>query len=197
MVVFKDRTTATVPIVPAIVGNLGEGFEVARVSLSVPVVSLEGDAADLANIATAGTLPLSIEGRTSDLDTTVAFDLPLGVTAVAPQQVEVHVFVRAVTQSRTFDAGIVMAGARSDRTYDLSVEQARVTIGGSPADLDRLSGATISVSANVTDLDVGTHEVTLSISVQAGLNVMSISPATVTVTVSPAAEPSPSASAGG
>jgi YbbR domain-containing protein len=192
MVVFKDRTTATVPIVPAIVGNLGEGFEVARISLSVPVVSVEGDAVDLANIATANTLPISIEGRTSDLDTTVAFDLPQGVAAVAPQQVRVHVFVRAVTESRTFNAGIVMTGERADRSYALSIGQTMVTIGGSPADLDRLSGATITVAANVADLDVGVHQVTLTISVQAGLSVIAIIPATVTVTVSSAVAPSAS-----
>jgi YbbR domain-containing protein len=192
MVVIKDQTTATVPIVPTLVGNLGEGFEVARVSLSVPVVSLEGDAADLANIATASTLPISIEGRTSDLDTTVAFDLPQGITAVAPQNVQVHVFVRAVTESRTFNAGIVLNGQRADRTYTLALDQALLTIGGSPANLDRLGGATLFVTANVGDLDVGSHEVTLAISVQAGLNVIAIRPEVVTVTVSIAPQPSAS-----
>jgi YbbR domain-containing protein len=196
MVVFKDRTTATVPIVPAVVGNLGAGFEVVRVSASAPVVSLEGDAADLANLTTARTHPISIEGRTSDLDTTVGFDLPSGVIAVSPQQVEVHVFVRAVSESRTFNAGIVVTGARADRTYALSVDQALLTIGGSPPDLDRLSGAQLTVSANVAGLDVGTHDVTLTISVQAGLSVLAISPATVTVTITSAASPAPSPSGG-
>ncbi len=74
-------------------------------------------------------------------------------------------------------------GARSDRTYALSVQQVQLTIGGSPVDLDRLSGATLTVNANVADLDVGVHEVTLTISVQAGLNVIAIAPATVTVTI--------------
>jgi YbbR domain-containing protein len=194
MTVIKDRTTATVPIVPAIVGNLGAGFEVVRVTLSVPVVSLVGDAADLADIATASTQPISIEGRTSDLDTTVAFDLPQGVAAAAPQQVQVHVFVRAVTQSRTFNAGIVLSGQQANRTYSLSIDQTLVTIGGSPASLDTLSGATLVVTANVAGLDVGAHEVTMTLSVQAGLSVLAISPPTVTVTVSPV--PAPSASGG-
>ena len=192
LVVVKDQTSATVPIAPKIVGNLGEGFEVARVSLSVPVVSLTGDALDLADIATVSTLPISIEGRTSDLDTTVLFDLPQGITAADPKQVQVHVFVRAVTESRTFNAGIVLTGQQADRTYDLSLGQVQVTIGGSPAFLDGLSGARISVSANVAGLDVGVHQVTMSISLQAGLRVIAISPETVTVTVSPIAAPSAS-----
>jgi YbbR domain-containing protein len=192
LVVIKDETSATVPIAPKVVGNLGEGFEVARVSLSVPVVSLTGDALDLADIATVSTLPISIEGRTSDLDTTVLFDLPQGITAADPKQVQVHVFVRAVTESRTFNAGIVLTGQRADRTYGLSLGQVQVTIGGSPAFLDGLSGAGISVSANVAGLDVGEHQVTMSISLEAGLSVLAISPETVTVTVSPVAAPSAS-----
>jgi YbbR domain-containing protein len=138
------------------------------------------------------TLPISIEGRTSDLDTTVLFDLPQGINAVDPKQVQVHVFVRAVTESRTFNAGIVLTGQQADRTYDLSLGQVQVTIGGSPAFLDGLSGARVSVSANVAGLDVGVHQVTMSISLQAGLSVLAISPETVTVTVSPIAAPSAS-----
>jgi YbbR domain-containing protein len=196
MVVVKDQTSATVPIAPRIVGNLAEGFEVARVSLSVPVVSLQGDSADLADIATASTVPISIEGRTSDLDTTVAFDLPQGVHAVTPTEVQVHVFVRALAESRTFNAGVVPTGQRADLVYSLSIGQTQVTIGGSPAHLDGLNGATITVSANVAGLDVGAHQVPLTISVEAGLSFLAISPATVTVTVSPAVEPAPSASGG-
>jgi hypothetical protein len=101
-----------------------------------------------------------------------------------------------VTGSRTFNAGIVITGRRADRTYALSLDQALLTIGGSPADLDRLSGATLFVSADVADLDIGSHQVALTISVQAGLSVTMISPAVVTVTVGAPPGPAPSASAG-
>ena len=197
MVIFKDRRTESVPIVPAIVGNLAPGFEVVSVSVSAPLVSLQGDAADLANIATALTQPISIEGRTADLDATVGFDLPRGVSAVNPLTVLVHVSVRAITESRSFTAGIVLAGARADRTYTLSVQQALLTIGGSPGDLDRLSGATLALTANVAGLDIGVHQVQLTITVQAGLTVLAISPATVTITIGPADGGSALPSAGG
>jgi YbbR domain-containing protein len=195
LVIVKDETTESVPISPTIVGNLGAGFEVIRVSVSAPVVSLDGDAADLANIATARTLPISIEGRTTDLDTTIGFDLPSGVNPVAPLQVSVHVFIRAITESRTFNAGIVVANGQADRSYTLSLPQALLTIGGSPAFLDQLNGATLFVSANVAGLDVGVHQVPLTFAVQAGLTVVAISPAEVTVTIT--GPPPPSAAAGG
>jgi YbbR domain-containing protein len=198
MKVFKNRQTASLPIVANIVGSLAPGFEVAGVNVSDPVVGVEGDAADLADVATALTEPISLDGRSADFDVDVGFALPTGVSPVTPTSVTVHVTVRAVTQSRNFSAGIVVNGGRSDRLYALSVLSATVTIGGTPIDLDRLSGATLSVSADVTGLEVGTHEVTLTMSLQSGLTVIAIRPATVTVTVTGApAASAPSASGGG
>ena len=68
MLVFKNRTTASVPIVPDIVGSLSPGYEVERVTLSATVVSLQGEAADLATIANARTEPIPLDGRTADFD---------------------------------------------------------------------------------------------------------------------------------
>jgi YbbR domain-containing protein len=183
MQVFKDRRTATIPIVPTITGTPASGFEIASVSTSVPVVAVQGDPADLANVANARTAPVSVDGRSADVDETVAFDLPPGVTAVTPQTVQVHVTIRPITQSRSFTAGITLAGARSDRVYALSIQNVVVTVGGSPADLDRLSGSALALIANVGSLDVGSHPVTLSMTLPSGLTVVAISPATVTVTI--------------
>ena len=61
-----------------IVGELGAGFEVVRVSVSAPVVSLEGDASDLADLD-RGRHPADLDrGRDLGPDTTVGFDLPTG-----------------------------------------------------------------------------------------------------------------------
>ncbi len=199
MKVFQNRQTATVPIIASIVGNPAPGFQVAPgpVTLSSPTVTLQGDAVDLATVVNAPTLPVSVEGRTSDLDVDVGFDLPTGVSAVKPSTVHVHVAIRAVTASRDFSVGIVLVGARSDRTCALSIQQATVTLGGSPVDLDRLTGATLSLTANVAGLDVGVHQVPLTITVQ-GLTLIAVSPPTVTVTITaatPSATPSAPASA--
>ena len=198
MAVFKDRGTATVPITPIVVGTPPPGFEVGEIEPAAPTVAIQGDAADLANVPEARTQPISVDGRTADFDVTVGFDLPQGVSALQPQTVRVHVTIRAVNQSRSFTAGIVLANPRPDRVYTLSILQSVVTIGGSPADLDRLNGATISLSANVADLAPGTHVVPLTITLQAGLTVVAISPASVTVTVAEATpSAAPAASGGG
>ena len=194
MDVFKDAETKSVPIAASITGTAASGFEVVRVSVGSQVASLEGDAAVLGDITVARTQPVSIEGRTSDLDVTVGFELPQGVTAVTPDTVEVHVTIRPITESRSFSVGIVPVGARADRTYSFSIAQGLVTVGGPPAELDRLAGANLALSANVADLDVGGHDVTLTFTVPSGLNLVAISPTTVSVTVAASAGPSGSTS---
>jgi YbbR domain-containing protein len=69
-----------------------------------------------------------------------------------------------------------------------------VTIGGSVADLDRLSGTTLTLSIDVTGLEDGTHAVPVSANLQTGLTLISASPNPIDVTVTsppPAASPSP------
>jgi YbbR domain-containing protein len=184
MAVFKDRRTATVPIVPTIVGTVAPGFEIESVTTSVPVVAIEGDPENLANVPNARTLPVSVDGQSADVEQAVAFDLPSGVSAVSPTTVGVHVALRAISQSRSFAVGIVLDRTRADRVYTLSTPQALLTLGGAPADLDAVNGAALAVTADVGELDVGSHTVDLKIAPRAGLTVVAISPATVTVVVS-------------
>jgi YbbR domain-containing protein len=183
MSVFKDLRTATVPVAPDITGDPASGFQVTAVVVTPTVLTIEGDPADLANVATAATQPISIEGRSSDVDVDVALAFPSGVSSASGSTVHVHVVIRAITQSRNFTAGVSLVGARSDRAYALPIDRVVVTISGTQADLDALSGTSILVSADVTSFDVGTHTVPLKVQIPAGLTVVATSPPNVTVQV--------------
>ena len=81
----------------------------------------------------------------------------------------------------------------------LSVDQVLLTIGGSTADLDRLTGATIVADLDVTGLPAGSStEVPVTVVLPAGLTLVASSPPTVTVTVVASATvgPSPGPSGG-
>jgi YbbR domain-containing protein len=123
-------------------------------------------------------------------------ELPDGVQALGDATVTVTVTLRPVTSSRSFDAGLILVGARADRHYDVSTDRVLVTIGGSIADLDRLSGAELVLTLDVTGLDVGSHQVNVSANLQTGLTLIGASPNPITVTISlpPSASPSPSPS---
>ena len=197
--VFSDRRSKTLPVTPNVIGTPAAGFEVASIVVDPPVISVEGDANDLAGLDRADTLPISVSGASSQVAQDVGFALPDGVQALGGATVHVTVQLRPVTGTRTFEAGLVLVGTRPELAYRLSTDRVLVTIGGSIADLDRLSGVALVLTADVTGLDAGTHSVAVSANLATGLTLVGASPNPVEVIVSspatsPPASPGPSPS---
>ena len=191
--VFTDRRSKTLPVTPNVVGTPAAGFEIASVQVDPAVVSVEGDANDLAGLDRADTQPISISGASSQVIQAVALALPDGVQALGTGTVQVIVTLRPVTGTRTFEAGLVLVGARADLVYSLSTDHVLVTIGGSVADLDRLSGVSLTLTVDVTGLEPGTNSVAVSANLATGLTLVGASPNPVEVIVSsPASSPAPS-----
>jgi YbbR domain-containing protein len=194
LAIFTDRQTKTLPIRPVIAGSPAAGFEVASVTVDPLVVAVEGDVDDLASLQVADTAPVTITGATSSVVTSAALELPDGVQALGSPTVTVSVTLRPVTATRTFEAGLLLVGARADRVYALSTDRVLVTIGGSVVDLDRLSGAELAVTLDISGLEDGVHEVRVGANLITGLTLISASPDPVTVTITAAgasASPAP------
>jgi YbbR domain-containing protein len=191
--VFTDRRSKTLPVTPNVVGTPAAGFEVASVTVDPPTLTVEGDANDLAALDRADTAAVSISGASSAVTQTVSLALPTGVQALAQTTVKVTVELRPVTATRTFEAGLMIVGAHPDLEYALSTDRILVTIGGSVAELDRLSGSSIVLSLDVAGLGLGAHEVTATANLTTGLTLIGASPNPLVVTVSSAAgSPAPS-----
>ena len=193
--IFGDRQTKTLPIRPVVAGSPAAGFEVASVTVDPIVVAVEGDPDDLEVLEVADTSPVTITGATSDVTQTATLELPDGVQALGDATITVVVTLRPVNASRSFEAGLLLVGALADRQYELSTDRVLVTIGGSIADLDRLSGIDLVLTLDVTGLEAGSHEVSVSANLQTGLTLIGASPNPIIVTISPPpATPSPPAS---
>jgi hypothetical protein len=67
-----------------------------------------------------------------------------------------------------------------------------ITVGGSPADLDRLIGATLAVDLDVTTLGPGTTEVAVTAALPPGVTLVGASPPRVEVIVTARPTPPPS-----
>ncbi len=192
--VFTDRRSKTIPVSPTVNGTPAAGFEIESVEVNPTVISVEGDANDLSGLDHADTAPVSVAGASSEFVQTVGLALPEGVAALGSGSVQVTVHLRAITATRTFEAGLVLVGALPDRSYRLSTDRVLVTIGGSLADLDRLSGTNLALTVDVTGLDDGTHTAAVSANLQTGLTLVGATPNPIEVTVTsppPAASPSP------
>jgi YbbR domain-containing protein len=190
--VLSEPQTHTVPVNPNVTGTQAAGYEVVSVAVDPAVVTLQLDANQVAAVPAADTAPISISGATQDVEADVGLALPLGVVGLEGTTVHVTVTIRPIASTRTFDAGIVLSGARTDLLYSLSVNHALATVGGPLAELQRLDGAAFVLTAPVGGLGPGTHDVTLEANLPIGLTMVGIEPPKITVTVSvpPSAAPS-------
>ena len=189
----------TLPVNPIVTGTPATGFQVESVTVSPPVALVEGDADALAALAAVDSDPVSISGASTDLSRSVPLDLPDGVDAVSGGTVTVTVTFQPVAATRTYTAGIVLSGARDDRTYTLSTGSVVITVGGTVAALDALDPRSLAVIADVDGLGPGTHKVKLKVSLPADVKLVAVSPPEITVTVAenpppPSSSPAPSPS---
>ena len=200
--VFSDRETRTLPVNPVVTGDPATGFEIASVTVEPPVMLVEGDADQLAELVRVDTEQIPMTGVSSDLTVSVGLDLPTGVLAVGNDEISVTVTLRPVTATRTFSAGVRLIGAGRGLSYAVDADRILVTVGGSVADLDRLSGTVLVVDLDVSGLGPGTASVPVALDLPTGATLISASPSSVNVTItgpppSPTPEATPSPPAGG
>jgi YbbR domain-containing protein len=187
--VFSDRQSRTLPVNAVITGNPAAGFEIESVTVDPQVALVAGDADRLAELTRVDTVPIPMTGVSADETVTVSLALPTGVVAVGDQPIKVTITLRPVVATRTFSAGLRLLGASSDLTYSLSVDRVLVTIGGSTADLDRLSASALVVDLDVAGLAPGPHDVPVTANLPAGTTLVAATPANVTVTIAAVAPP--------
>ena len=180
----------SLPVDPVVTGTPAPGFEIASVTVSPPVVSVEGDANALSTLTRVDSLPVSITGASADVTRTVGLDLPAGVDS-GTDSVTVRVTLRPIAATRTYTAGVVLSGAKDDRTYSLSTASVTATLGGTVAALDGIDPGTFAVVADVDGLAPGVHRVKLRVSLPADVKLVAMSPSEVTVTVTQNATPTP------
>jgi len=179
------------PVNPIVTGTPAAGFRIGSVDVSPLVVSVEGDQAQLQDLVAADTAPVPVSGATRDVTSQVAYSLPTGVSVIGDQTAKVTVHIEAVTETRTFVAGIRLDGRQAALQYEASETRVLLTLFGSTADLDRLAGSPLVVALNVADLGPGAHDVPVVPSLPSAVTVAATSPETVTVTVTERPTPAP------
>jgi YbbR domain-containing protein len=189
--VYENLSNRTVPVNPIVTGTPGAGFRVASVEVEPLVVSVEGDQDDLEALVSADTAPVMVSGATRDVTAQVVYALPNGLTVIGGQTATVTVRIEAVTETRTYLAGIRLDGRAAAFQYEASERQVLLTLFGSTAGLDRLDSSPIVISLNVADLEPGVHEVAVVPSLPSAITVAAISPEAITVTVTERPTPTP------
>jgi YbbR domain-containing protein len=191
--VGRELANRTLPVVAEFTGSLPAGYRVASITLTPSVVTVTGESTAVTQMDGAHTEPISLDGRTRDFEMPVALALPEQVTVTGSAEVNVTVSIVEETGTRSFQVGIGLVGARSDRLYVLGTTAVDITLGGSVSQLNALDPTLLVATVDVAALDVGVHTVPVDFAPTGGLDVVSITPAQITVTVQePSATPTAS-----
>jgi len=189
---FTNRESRTLPVNPVVTGTPAQGFRIASVIVDPLVVSVEGDADQLAALNQVDTQPVSVSGATRDVTSQVDLALPSGVVAIEDGKVNVTVHVEVVTETRTYSAGVRLDGREPGLDYSIGDPVVLLTLFGPVADLDRLGSAPIVVGVNVSGLGPGVHKLPVVPSLPSTLTLVEESPDSVTVTIALPPTPAPS-----
>jgi YbbR domain-containing protein len=171
-------------------GNVAPGYLTTNVSVNPQVVTVFGSSAALEAVqGFISTEPVSVTDATSDISSRVRLVLPPGVSYLGDPTVQVDVKIKAIESSLTTFAPITSQGLSPDLSARFSPEILDVILSGPIASLNTLVPTDVQVFANLFNLTEGTYQITPTVSVPSGINVVSILPSTVQVIIGPYVTP--------
>jgi YbbR domain-containing protein len=171
-------------------GNVAPGYLTTNVSVSPQVVTVFGSSAALEVVpGFISTEPVSVTDATKDISSRVRLVLPSGVSYLGDPTVQVEVKIKAIESSLTTFAPITPQGLSPNLSARFSPEILDVIFSGPIASLNTLQSTDVQVFANLFNLTEGTYQITPTVSVPSGINVVSILPSTVQVIIGPYVTP--------
>lgn len=192
--VARQLAFATLPVVPRLTGEVAPGFELRSIDTVPLSVTVSGEEPQVTALAAVETEPIDVTGLTGDVEMEVRLAIAEELTVTGGDTVSVRLRIVPVDGTRTFEAGLILAGGQPDRQYLLSSPSVLVTLSGSVPILDALVAAGLTGTIDVTDLDAGSHEVGIVVDAPEDTELVAISPETVLVDISitpDAASPAP------
>jgi YbbR domain-containing protein len=178
-------------------GQQAPGYRIENISVFPPVVTVFAEDPELVNQlpGIVETQPLDLEDRKEDVSTRLSLDLPENVTIVGTQTVQVQVSISPIQTSVTLlNQPINVNGLSEGLSAQVFPQTVDVIVSGPLPVLDALTAQDVTVSVDVTDLEVGVYQLTPDVKVLVE-NVLqeSILPGTVEVVIAIPNTPTPTA----
>ena len=176
-------------------GQVAAGYRLENISVFPPVITVFAKDPELVNElpGVVETQALDLQDAKENISTRLALTLPESITIVGTKTVQVQVAISPIQTSLTLlDQPIKIIGLPDGFESHISPETVDVIISGPLPVLDALTAQDITVSVDVTGLDLGTHQLEPKVEVFVE-NVLegSILPGTVEVVLSILSTPTP------
>ncbi|MDX1408268.1 MAG: CdaR family protein [Saprospiraceae bacterium] len=185
---FRDVAVKVV-----VTGQIAAGYRLEDISVFPPVVTVFASDPELVTTLPGiiETQPLDLQDANEDITTRLSLVLPENVTLVGAQTVEVTVGISPIQTSLTLlNQPIDVIGLTEGLSVQIFPQTVDVIISGPLPTLDALTPQDVIVSVDVTDLGLGTYQLTPSVAVLVdNVLVESILPGTIEVVLSPPVTP--------
>ena len=180
-------------------GQVAAGYRLENISVFPPVVTVFAEDPELVSKlpGVVETQPLELQDAKQDIATRLTLSLPENITIVGAQTVQVQVAISPIQTSLTLlNQPIKLIGLSEGLVAQISPQTVDIIISGPLPVLEVLTPQDITVTVDVTGLDVGTHQLTPKLDALVdNVLVESILPGTVEVVLSipptPTATPRP------
>ena len=184
-------------------GQVAAGYRLENISVFPPVITVFAEEPELVSElpGVVDTQPLELQDAKQDITTRLALNLPENVTIVGTegaQTVQVQVAISPIQTSVTLpNIPIKLIGLSDALAAQISPQTVDVIISGPLPVLEVLTPQDITVTVDVTGLDIGTHQLTPKLeTLVENVSAESILPGTVEVILSIPPTPTPTVTPG-
>jgi YbbR domain-containing protein len=184
-------------------GQVAAGYRLENISVFPPVITVFAEDPELVSAlpGVVDTQPLEMQDAKQDITTRLALNLPENVTMVGtegPQTVQVQVAISPIQTSLTLlNQPIKLIGLPEELAAQISTQTVDVIISGPLPVLEVLTPQDITVTVDVSGLDIGTHQLTPKLeTLVESVFEESILPGTVEVILSLPPTPTPAVTPG-
>jgi YbbR domain-containing protein len=178
-------------------GQQAPGYRIENISVFPPVVTVFAEDPELVSElpGVVETLPLDLQDRSEDISTRLSLNLPENITVVGAQTVQVQVSISPIQTSLTLlNQPINVIGLPEGLSAEAFPQTVDVIISGPVPVLEALASQDVTVSVDVSDLEIGVYQLTPEVQVLVeNVLVESILPGTVEVVIAIPNTPTPTA----
>lgn len=204
LTITPENARVTVPVIQqggfrdvavkvVVQGQIAAGYRLENISVFPPVVTVFASDPELVNTlpGIVETNPLDLQDANEGITTRLGLVLPENVTLVGAQTVEVTVGISPIQTSITLlNQPIDIVGLTEGLAIQPFPETVDVIVSGPLPLLDALTPQDVIVTVDVTDLGLGTYQLTPTVDVLVdNVLVESILPGTIEVVLSPPVTP--------
>jgi YbbR domain-containing protein len=168
-------------------GQVASGYRVTDISVYPPIITVFSQNQQLvANLpGYVGTTEIALTGSKDDLDEQVDLNLPVGVSIVGEQGVQVHVSIASIESSLTLsNIPIEILGLPEGFQAEISPTKVDVIVSGPIPVLDKMTANDVHVVVNMSKAFLGVTQVEPVVELKlSDLKVQSILPSNIEITI--------------